>query len=59
MTDQRHPDEKELMKFLSRPDTTADYIRRTAEWIKAEYPGSVKTIVPIMRKLYAEKIKAK
>jgi hypothetical protein len=53
---QRHPDEKELMKFMSRPDTTPGYVQRTAEWIKKEYPGSVKLVLPVLRKIYREKM---
>lgn len=51
-----HNDEKALLKFLERPDQTADYVRRTAEWIKEEYPGSAKRLLPLLRKIYKEKM---
>lgn len=53
-----HNDEKALLKFLERPDTTADYVRRTAEWIKTEFPGSAKRLLPLLRKIYSAKMKA-
>lgn len=52
-----HPSEKELIKFLSRDDQTADYVRRTAEWIKEEFPGSAKRLLPLLRKIYKSKNK--
>ena len=51
----RHAAEAELLKFLGRPDQTSDYVRRTAEWIKAEFPDSVPALIPKMRVLYREK----
>lgn len=52
-----HPNEKGLIKFLERQDQTADYVRRTAEWIKTEYPGSAKNLLPILRKIYRDKMR--
>lgn len=54
-TGRRHNGEAELLRFLERPDQTADYVRRTAEWIKAEYPGSVH-LLPKLRVLYRAKL---
>lgn len=51
-----HPDEKSLLKFLERQDQTADYVRRTAQWIKEEYPGSAKRLLPLLRKIYKDKM---
>lgn len=51
-----HPDEKSLLKFLERKDQTADYVRRTAEWIKEEYPGSAERLIPLLRKIYKAKM---
>jgi len=51
----KHKDEAALLKFLARPDQTADYVRRTAEWIKKNYPGSVATLLPKMRAIYKNK----
>lgn len=53
-----HPNEKNLLKFLERPDQTADYVRRTAEWIKREYPGSAARLLPLLRKIYKQKMQA-
>ena len=51
----RHNGEAELLRFLERPDQTADYVRRTAEWIKAERPGSAH-LLPKLRQIYKNKI---
>lgn len=51
----RHPDEAELLKFCSRDDQSSDYVRRTADWIKEQFPASVPTLLPRLRQLYAEK----
>jgi uncharacterized protein Yka (UPF0111/DUF47 family) len=54
----RHKDEAALLKFVSRQDQTADYVRRTAEWIKSEYPASAATLLPKLRQIYREKKRA-
>jgi hypothetical protein len=54
----RHPDEKELLKFLDRPDQSAAYVAATAEWIKANYPESVGFLIPRLREIYRKKPKA-
>lgn len=54
----RHKDEAALLKFCARKDQTADYVRRTAEWIKSEYPASAETLLPKLRKIYREKKQA-
>lgn len=51
----KHPNEGALMKFLERGDQTADYVRRTADWVKDRYPGSAPTLLPRMRRLYKNK----
>jgi hypothetical protein len=43
------------MKFLERGDQTADYVRRTADWVKDRYPGSTSTLLPRMRRLHKNK----
>lgn len=59
MTHQReHPNETELMRFLERHDQTADYVHQTAIWIQREYPGSAARLLPLLRELYARKIRA-
>jgi len=51
----QHPDEKALLEFLAREDQTLEYVQQTADWIRTEYPGSVKTMLPALRALYATK----
>lgn len=51
-----HPNEKQLLDFLKRPDQSADYVRKTVVWLKEEYPGSVQKLLPILREIYREKI---
>lgn len=53
-----HNNEKGLIKFLERPDNSADYVRRTAEWIKKEFPGSAARLLPILRRIYKDKMRA-
>ena len=53
-TGKRHAAERELLAFLERQDQTADYVRRTAEWIKREYPGSAH-LLPRLRAIWREK----
>ncbi len=58
MTPQRrHPAEPELLRFLERQDQSADYVRRTADWIKAEFPVSTATLLPRLRVLYRQKVR--
>lgn len=52
----RHPDEACVLAFLARPDQTAAYVRRTAEWIKEHYPGSAPSMLPKMRQIYRTKV---
>lgn len=54
----RHTDETLVLKFLQRQDTSSAYVRRCADWIKAEYPGSAATLLPKMREIYREKKRA-
>lgn len=54
-TGKSHPAEAEYLRFLQRQDQSSDYVRRSAEWIKDTYPGSVDTLLPKMRQLYKEK----
>jgi hypothetical protein len=54
----RHGSERELVAFLERQDQTAAYVRRTAEWIKDEYPGSAPALLPRLRALYRAKVLA-
>ena len=54
-TGDRHAAEAEYLQFLARKDQSSDYVRRSAEWIKENYPGSVATLLPKMRQLYKEK----
>jgi hypothetical protein len=58
VTGKRHNAEAELLRFLERPDQTADYVRRTAEWIKQEFPGSAPSMLPKLRQLYRMKIES-
>ena len=51
----RHPAEAELLRFLARPDQTADYVIRNADMIKRDYPGSMATLLPKMRAIYRDK----
>lgn len=51
----RHPDEAELLAFLQRKDQSSDYVRRTAEWITKNYPGSEASMLPRLRQIYKEK----
>lgn len=50
-----HPSPYELLTFCARKDQSADYVRRTADWIKTEYPGSAEALLPRLRKIYREK----
>jgi len=49
-------DEPALLAFLARRDQSADYVRRTAIWIKVGYPGSVH-ILPKLREIYKTKLR--
>lgn len=51
----RHADEDLVLKFLQRPDQSSAYVRRCADWIKAEYPGSAPTLLPKLRVIYRDK----
>jgi len=53
--DRKHPSPDDVLKFCARKDQTADYVRRTAEWIKTEYPGSAAAMLPRLRQIYREK----
>lgn len=53
----RHSNEAALIAFCRTQE--APYIRRTAEWLKENYPGSVPAVLPQLRKIYAEKIPPK
>lgn len=55
-TGKRHPAEREYLAFLERQDQSAHYVKRSAEWLKEKYPGSVETLIPKMRVLYRQKI---
>ena len=46
------------MKFLERKDQSSDYVRRTAEWIKEQFPGSAPAMLPKMRAIYRDKKQA-
>lgn len=52
-----HPDEAALMRFLERKDNSADYVRRSAEWLRENYPGSEAALLPRIRKLYRQKLR--
>lgn len=52
----RHTAEAELLRFLERQDQTADYVRRTADWIREHYPGSWPTMRPRLRAIYKAKL---
>ena len=54
-SDRRHPAEAEFIRFLERKDQSSAYVKRCAEWIKIEYPGSVRTVLPKMRQIYKDK----
>jgi hypothetical protein len=53
--DRIHPSPNELLTFCARKDQSADYVRRTADWIKTEYPGSTEALLPRLRKIYRDK----
>ena len=53
----QHNDEAALLKFCERQDQTADYVRRTAEWIKTNYPASTARLIPKLRAIYKDKIR--
>jgi uncharacterized protein Yka (UPF0111/DUF47 family) len=53
----RHPHEADLLKFCERQDQSADYVRRTAEWIKKEFPASATAMLPKLRAIYKRKTK--
>jgi hypothetical protein len=55
--DRRHPQEGTVLAFLARPDQSADYVRRTADFIKEKYPGSAPSMLPKMRAIYRDKIR--
>lgn len=54
----RHAAEDELLAFCRRDYQSADYVRRTAEWIRDTYPGSAASLLPQLRRLYREKLAA-
>lgn len=54
--DRRHPQEDTVLAFLARPDQSAAYVRRTADFIKEKYPGSAPAMLPKMRAIYRDKI---
>ena len=56
-TGKQHPQPAHLLKFLARPDTTPGYIKRTAEWLRTEYPGSAPQMLPELRRLYRAAIR--
>lgn len=45
------------MEFLSRADQTSEYLHTAANWLKAEYPGSIH-LLPRLRELYARQKKS-
>lgn len=49
----RHANEAALLAFCRTQE--APYIKRTAEWVKENYPGSVPHVIPQLRILYKEK----
>lgn len=55
-SDRKHPDESALLAFCARRDNTADYVRRTADWIKEQFPGSASALIPRLRKIYRDKL---
>lgn len=55
-SDRRHSNEAALLAFCARPDQSADYVKRTAEWVKKDYPGSAQAVIPRLRAIYREKI---
>lgn len=50
----RHPQEKHLLEFCEKmaKQIGRNYVARTAEMIKREYPGSVESMVPKLRAIY-------
>lgn len=53
-----HPAPDELLRFLEKFRVGPAYIRRTADWLKATYPGSWPAMAPTIRKIYREELKA-
>ena len=47
-----HPAPDELLRFLERNPGSADYLRRTADWIRTTYPGSWASMRPRLQQLY-------
>ena len=56
--DRKHASEADVLKFLERKDQSSDYVRRTAEWIKEQFPGSAPAMLPKMRAIYRDKKQA-
>lgn len=50
----RHTNEQALIDFCKTQGPA--YVKRTAEWVKENYPGSVPSVIPQLRKIYREKI---
>lgn len=51
----RHPDEAAYLRFLARDDQTAAYVKRSANFIRENYPGSAAALIPKMREIYRKK----
>jgi len=47
-----HPKPDHWLRFLARKDTSADYIRRSAAWLRETYPASAPKLLPKLRQLY-------
>ena len=47
-----HDDEAALIAF-AKQSMTADYVKRLADWVKKEYPGSADRVIPELRAVYA------
>jgi hypothetical protein len=47
-----HPQPAHWLRFLARKDTSADYIRRSAAWLRETYPASAPKLLPELRRLY-------
>lgn len=46
-----HPDD--LLRFCATQ--SADYVRRTAAWLKEKYPASAPELVPKLRQIYRQR----
>lgn len=55
-SERKHTDEAALLAFCARKDQTADYVRRTADWVKDQFPGSAAALIPRLRKIYRDKL---